>query len=493
MFPSSHLTKYLKLGMIRLGLIMNYTLKIENDYCNLLTEDSVLKTKLWQALRVRPKNYFHSPAFKKKVWDGYVDFFKLNTGRFLTGLLPDVKNYLDALKIECNIQDGRTKPVWTNATVGKDFLNTKSKKIEMYDYQVSAINQIVKWGRGIVQLPTAAGKTLCLISALKLIPPKTPVLFLTKNKGLVNQNYNNMMEWGIPNVGRWYDKYKELNYIMCATAHKATFKSLEKLLPLFKAIFVDEVHECMSDLCEKVYPKLTNATVRIGISATPFKFDGKDKEHKFKIKGHFGPVFKTGEDNNVITTSDLQERGMLSKSGGVFYNITTPTTIKHEPYLDAVTMGIAENFEFLAIVKKLVSTLSGRTLILVERKAQGEYLKQLIPHAQWIQGKDKLEIREEVFESLRSDSNAVAIATRHIITAGIDVFIHNLINAAGGQAEHSVVQQMGRGLRRAGDKVVLKYIDFIFRTNDYLEDHSENRVKTLTKEGHDIVVKDIDF
>ncbi len=218
------------------------------------------------------------------------------------------------------------------------------------------------------------------------------------------------------------------------------------------------------------------------------------KEHKLKIKGHFGPVFKTDSANNsIITTNELQSRGNLSDSDCTFYNITEPKNIKHEPFIDAVTMGIAENFYFLNIVKQLVNTLSGRSLILVERKTQGEYLKQLLPNAYWIQGKDKLDIREEVFEKLRKDSNAVAIATRHIITAGIDVFLHNLINAAGGQAEHSVIQQMGRGLRKASDKIILRYYDFMFKTNDYLEDHSINRVDILTKEKHKVVVKDIDF
>lgn len=473
------------------------TLKIANDYCYLDTEDEALKTRLWKAFRVRGKNYWHSAAYKRKIWDGYIDFFKLNTGRFLTGLLPEIKVHLIEQKIPVKIQDMRVPPIWAQTTIDKNFLKpfNKKKKVELYDYQVDSVNQALKYGRGLIQFPTAAGKTYILISVLKCLPPKTPVLFMTKNKGLVNQNYKEMIEWGIPNVGRWYDKYHEPNYIMCVTAHQKTFESLHKLLPNFKVLIVDEVHECMSDLCVKLFPRLTAATVRLGISATPFKFGGKDIEQKLLTKGHFGSVFKTSTtESGLITTNDLQERKILSESNCTFYYIDEPKTIKHEPYGDAVTLGIASNFYFLDIVKRIALKQTGRTLILVERREQGEFLKQLIPGSIWIHGKDKLDVREDVYEDLRTEDNFIAIATRHIITAGINVFLHNLINASGGKADHSIIQQMGRGLRNADDKDILNYIDFIFRTNDYLEDHSKLRLKVLVDEKHTTVIKeDMDF
>ena len=83
---------------------------------------------------------------------------------------------------------------------------------------------------------------------------------------------------------------------------------------------------------------------------------------------------------------------------------------------------------------------------------------------------------------------------RHIITAGINVFLHSIINASGGQAEHSVIQQMGRGLRPAQDKDKLDFYDFIFNTNDYLLKHSLTRVNVVAEEGHEVIMKeDIDF
>ena len=51
--------------------------------------------KLSTAFKVRELNYMHSRLYKQKKWDGYTEFFKEKTGRFLTGLLPEVLTFLN--------------------------------------------------------------------------------------------------------------------------------------------------------------------------------------------------------------------------------------------------------------------------------------------------------------------------------------------------------------------------------------------------------------
>ena len=337
-----------------------------------------------------------------------------------------------------------------------------------------------------------SGKTFILVSLLKCLPPKTPTLFLTKNAQLVHQNYEEMKLWGVENLGRWYDKYKEPNYVMCVTNHVNTFASIEKLLPKFKVLIVDEVHDCMSDVPVSAYKKMKSACVRIGISATAFKWDKKkiDNVHKWHLKGHFGPIFKTTTTSTgSLTTKELQGRGILSKSDCFFYPITSPN-LAYEPYQDAVKLGIEQNFHFHEMVKKLCDSCKGRTLIVVERIEQGQYLNQLIPGSNFIQGKNKLKEREPIINALKQGEKSVAIVMRQIITAGINVKIHDLINAAGGEGAHNVIQLMGRGLRTADDKDQLRYHDFHFLINDYLRKHSEWRMEVLKKEGHNVEVLD---
>lgn len=471
-------------------------LQVDNCYGRLVSTDRDLITILHENLRFRPPNFWHNAAYKKKKWDGWKEFFNLKNGTFLAGLLPEVVKALRVLNKPYTFIDERTPTKWLHQSIDEQFLNQflpeNTDEITLHDFQPDLANQCFRYNRGIVQAPTGAGKTFILVSILKSLPPKTPVLFLTKNASLVHQNWEEMKKWGVEGLGRWYDKYKEPNYVICATVHTQTFESLEKLLPKFKVLLVDEVHDCVSDVPLKAYKKMSSAAIRIGFSATPFKWDKKkiDQVHKFTVKGYFGGVFKTSTTKTgILTTKDLQDRKILSSSNCFVYPIDHPN-LAYEPYQDAVKLGIEQNMHFHDIVKRLAATCPGRTLIVVERIEQGHYLEQLIPGSTFIQGSNSLKEREPIINALKEGDRSVAIVMRQIITAGINVKIHDLINAAGGEGAHNVIQLMGRGLRTANDKEKLRYHDFMFNINDYLRKHSEWRVEVLSKEGHDVTMLD---
>ena len=250
----------------------------------------------------------------------------------------------------------------------------------------------------------------------------------------------------------------------------------------------------MSSLPKAVYRRLKSADVRVAVSATPFKFGGKDSVQKFYVRGFFGPVLKIkSAEGGILTTSELQDRGILAKSKCVFYPIREPQ-IPHDIYIDAVTRGIAESFHFHDVVTRLAKSMSGRTLILVDRIAHGDALNNLLPGSLWVRGKDNQQTRKGVIQQLQKSKNdVIAIATQQIFNTGINVHPNNLINAAGGVADHMIIQRMGRGLRTASDKERLNYYDFMFEINPYLTDHSEKRIDILRKEGHELEIREIDF
>lgn len=478
-------------------------LKINNDFSYLITQNQQVKTIIWSVLRFRKKNYFYNRAYKAKKWDGYIDFFNQSTGKFLTGLLPEVKLALTNLKINYQINDQREIIVSIQENINTNFLQQwqpkNNKSIILEDYQVDFTNQALKHGRGIIKSPTGSGKGLLPTTILKCLPV-LPTLIICNRKDIINQNYEEIINWGFTDVGRFTDHYHETGTIICATVQ--SLHHLEKLLPKIRILIVDEVHKMMSSQCIKYYKKLVNCYVRIGLSATPFKFQKKRKDkviegdnvHKYALKGYFGPVFKTNiTASGELPISYLQGINRLSKTNCTFYYIDEPK-IPYDIFLDAVTNGIANSWYFHGVVSRLVKQLKKRTLIIVERIAHGDALHQLIPNSLWIQGKDDEKTRKEVIEQLQSSqTDVVAIATQGIFNTGINVYINNLINGAGGKAEHEIIQRIGRGLRPADDKEILNYIDFYFRINEYLEKHSKNRIATLKSEGHEVVVKEINF
>lgn len=338
-----------------------------------------------------------------------------------------------------------------------------------------------------------SGKTLSMISVLKCLPPKTFSILLVDTKELVYQNYDAIRQFGFNDVGMFFGEIKQPNYITVCLVNSA--HKLKLLYPDIKCLIVDEIHDLMSSRCVKLYKELKNADIRIGFSATPFKFGGKDQCQKFKVKGHIGGILKTSTvDGGKLTTAALQERDILSSSECEFYIIDRPQR-PYDIYQDAVTYGIAQNDYLNKIVVNLVKRIKGRTLLVVDRIEHGERLLKAIPGAFWMHGSQKKDIRKATIENLRHhQGNFVGIAIDKIVNKGINVFIHNLINCAGGKADHLIIQRMGRGLRTASDKEQLRYYDFYFKNNPYLQKHSEERIRILEQEGHQVkVVEDWDF
>jgi superfamily II DNA or RNA helicase len=337
--------------------------------------------------------------------------------------------------------------------------------------------------------------TEIMISILKALPQNCPTLLLANRTDLVAQNYERLSYWGFSNIGRIYDKFFEPNVITCATVQ--SLHKIESLVPKIRCLVVDEVHDMMSKVPKNFYNNMSKCSIRIAVSATPFKSGGTDKCHKFSVKGYFGPIFETKSDSaekGILNTKKLQKKGILSKSNNTFFNIYEPE-LMYQIYQDAVTQGIVQNMHFHNVVKRLALKCKGRTLILVERLDHGDYLNEMIPNSLWVRGEDTLETRKEVIQKLQKQSkeDCIAIATQGIFNTGINVHLNNLINAAGGQAEHIIIQRLGRGLRTAEDKDFLNYFDFIFKINEYLLKHSNKRVKIFKKEGHEILIKDVDF
>jgi superfamily II DNA or RNA helicase len=436
-----------------------------------------------------------------RKWDGYIQFFALETGKFLTGLLPEVTAVLRHFKVDFTVEDNRKKTPFLYDSIDQNFLNQwlpattlggdPMKPVILHDYQVELVNQVLKHRRGVIYAPTSAGKTFIMLGILKSIPPGTPTLVLQNRVTLAQQNYDEIKNWGFNNVGTLWGGAANPNIITVASVQSVA--KIEKLLPKIKVLIVDEIHDMMSALPKAVYRRLKACDVRVAVSATPFKFGGTDNVQKFHVRGFFGPILKVkSAATGVLTTAELQGRGILSASNCTFYPIREPM-IPHDIYIDAVTRGIAESYHFHKIVTRLAKKQTGRTLILVDRIAHGDALHNLLPGSIWVQGKDTQATRKGVVKQLQKDKECIAIATQQIFNTGINVFVHNLINAAGGQADHLIIQRMGRGLRTADDKEDLNYYDFLFEINDYLQDHSKKRIKILTDEGHEVKIKEIDF
>eukprot|EP01119_Soliformovum_irregulare_P004820 TRINITY_DN1594_c0_g1_i1.p2 TRINITY_DN1594_c0_g1~~TRINITY_DN1594_c0_g1_i1.p2 ORF type:complete len:277 (-),score=61.98 TRINITY_DN1594_c0_g1_i1:1327-2157(-) len=268
----------------------------------------------------------------------------------------------------------------------------------------------------------------------------------------------------------------------------ATIQSIHRLphdRDTIEAVIADEVQSFSSTRSMKELRSFSEAHWRLGFSATPFK-DG-DEPHNYSIKSCFGPLL------GDVGTAQLMARDILAESVTHFYPV-------HHPALDEKLATCTNYAEFEEIgleamaraAAKLTQQIqSGRILILVKRLAQGDLLEKLIPGSYWVRGEDSVEKRNEVLRELReghTNDKVVAIFSP-IGFIGMDVFVHHVINATGGKSPTLTIQKLGRGLRKAVDKNLLDYHDFVFPKTSVLGNHSRERVNTVKSEGHPVVME----
>jgi len=451
-------------------------IRVQNNFSWLETDDETLLNLFYKALRFQPPNWFHAQRRGRGSWSGWVSFFDKKKGKFPTGLLPEIEKALDILKRKYKIVDERPKIDLQALTVTSDIFGD----IELYDYQVDLANICLYQKRGIVKAPTASGKTILFTSILKALSKQIPTICLFRNKSLVDQTYETFKKFNIENIGRVHGEVFEPALITCCTIQ--SLHKLADLVPHVKALIIDECHEFVSTQSVRTIKKFKNTVIRLGFSATPFKQN--NPVHNYKLKSWIGPLLCD------IPTLELQENGILSESIAHFYKISQQDGDAEEyPWPLCEDAGIVYNKCLNEKIVEIIQSIpEGRIMILVRRIPHGDNLHVLMPDAHWIRGQDNSDTRNYVLGQLREskEKKVVAICSS-ICNVGVNVFIHHLINAAGGKEPNLTIQKMGRGLRKAEDKDHLEYHDFFHDTNYILRKHSKIRVKTLKKEGHSVI------
>lgn len=356
--------------------------------------------------------------------------------------------------------------------------------VTLYDYQVDVANMGLETKRGVIKCATGGGKTMIFTAILKAFQGRYPAMMICRNKTVVNQTYEALRAQGVENVGRVHMDYTDPNLITCVTSQ--SLLKLEALIPRTKILLIDEVHEWASKHSQKHLKLFTNATYRLGFSATPWN---EDPVHDFKIKSFLGPQLCD------IGIEYLRDQHILSSCHAHFYRVAIPklaNTQSQEPtFFDFENAGIVENENLQKKIAEIVNNIpTGRILILVRRLPHGDRLKELMPDAHWIRGEDNAKTREYVLQQLRHSEHPKVVAIMSAIGFyGLNVLCHHLINACGGKDPNLLIQKVGRGLRKGIDKDHLEYHDFIFEGDKYLNRHSVSRVEILKNEGHEVTVE----
>jgi len=245
--------------------------------------------------------------------------------------------------------------------------------------------------------------------------------------------------------------------VICSTWQSA-IKKKEDFFKQFKAVIVDEVHLAKCTSINSILKKCVNAEYRIGMTGTM----PEEQINQFTIYGYLGPkIFES-------TSSELIEKGILSKIKIANLLLEYPKEqvyrywhddegdIQQKEYqeeLDIIYGNTDRNKIFRYIINRIDKTQN--ILILCHKishlKDIKKYLEENFKEHQIfeIYGKTEAEERERIRQLTNVQGSTIILGTFKTMSTGLNIKrLHHVIFASSFRSKITILQSIGRGLRR---------------------------------------------
>jgi superfamily II DNA or RNA helicase len=361
------------------------------------------------------------------------------------------------------------------------------------DYQSESANIALQKGKGIIVLPTSAGKTLviALIVSTILKEKNYNVLVLVPDIQLVQQTYQDFLDYGISEslISKWTGNYKfsPTKIVVANNQILLSKKQNTDILERFQTIICDECHKISTA------NKISNLVKSLKAQHR-FAFTGSLPESKFdvwSINRIFGSIIY------YKRSLELRQDNFISKVRVVALEINYKNIpLFKKPSMLEPTAGYEEEIIWLhtneyrnSVIAKLINKLETNTLILVDRIVHGEHLLEFLKtktdkQIYFIKGSVEVEEREKMRSLMEETSGVVCIAISKIFSTGISIKnLHNIIFASIGKARIKIIQSIGRSLRLHHTKQMATIFDIADVCLKYGYMHFEERKRLYETEN----------
>jgi len=452
-------------------------------------------------------------------WDGRSSFYDTTKHAFPAGFVYLVHAELTKRGHTVHlVRKPHAPPLGPENPIVDEFGNDDPR----YDYQIRALRQVEKHGRGIIQVATGGGKSK--IAKLIMARYRRMTLFLTTRGILLYQMDDQLKKLGLNtgqigdgefkvtrgvNLGMVQTLVQALEVPDLHAERRAVVKSIHlskskdenlsneeiskiakerfdektkkrnqilKILDMIEVVIGEEAHEAGGESYYKILQHCKNATIRVALTATPFMRDSA--EDNMRLMAAFGPKLI------IITEKMLIERGILAKPYFKFVDCRPhPKLRRTSPWERAYKLGYIDN-DFM-LQEALRDALNAKrvglpVMALCVRKEHGQKIEAFYTanglKAKFIYGESKMEIRRRFIEMLATGDIDVLIGTT-ILDVGVDVPAVGLVQRLGGyKAEIQLRQQIGRGLRAKKNIPNYAFIaDYSCNINTTLNEHARQR------------------
>jgi superfamily II DNA or RNA helicase len=409
------------------------------------------------------------------------------TGLFEPGMFYDI---LTHVKMEYPGLDIQIDNEVLNLVKPQDFKSISvynSLKYPLRDYQLSSVENALKFGRGIIKLGTGGGKTLTIASLLMSLykdDPKIKILIIVPDLGLVNQTYKDFEDYDVKfKFTRWTGKLKPDLTANCIIANRGILQSQfldNDWIKDVDCLVIDECHTIKKS--NKISKMVNNIKTlnKFGLTGTL----PDNKQDEWNIKGKIGKVIYDKDSyelrlENYLTTVNVSIIDLKYNDKPLYI----PGTNNFKAELDF----IYENEFRNNLIKGLCSKFTNNSLILVNHLKHGEKLLSVLSENQdkqvyFVKGEVEVEERDRIKKIMENNDNIICIAMSSIFSTGINIKnIHMIMFASGGKSFIRTIQSIGRGLRLHDSKDKLTIIDLADNLK-YGSRHSTKRKEIYSQE-----------
>ncbi len=467
---------------------------------------SRINNYLYSSLSFFDESLKYSWKFKAGIISAKVFLYNRNTQTFAVGMVSTIHKLLKDAFPEYKIK--LSKKVWAifsppGGKVPTEEFDGFVESLQLYnsvykekivprDYQMKMLYEALNVRRCSLMACTGSGKSLSLYLMVRWLfdREKKDVLLIVPSKSLVEQMYGDFKnEYGWKDIDNHCSlvhsdvaalklsvkkkrALEELNLTKDSLLKNVVITTWQSLLhkppeffKRFKAVLVDEAHGCKSDSLQTILNLCVNADLKVGVSGT-LPESGLDGS---LIEGALGAR------KIIVKTKELIDRGILTPVNILAVMIPYQEDAKkivHRFDFDGQTALCSYNGSKQTILRMLVEsgqvTTSENTIILFKYKKSLDmmfkYFQKEFPEFKCIvyDGDVDIKKREEIRQLLEQNSGYLVFATYGTMKQGINVRrIHNIFFAECSKSLVTVIQSIGRGVRKYMDKVLLKVFDIV--------------------------------
>ena len=404
------------------------------------------------------KDAHFSPLYKSGQWDGRIKLFNSYTKLIMAGLADRIEMFAESRGYSYSRElAGDTIPQYSDEAIDT-FIKSLDLPFEPYEHQVMGLRIAINEWRRLLLSPTASGKSLILYMITRWFTQDEDcrVLIIVPNKLLVEQMYGDFQDYGWDvetNMHRIKGgKSKTADKRCFVSTWQSIYKQPKSYFEQFDVVIGDEAHLFTAKSLTSVMSKLS-CPVRIGCTGTV----EDSKINTLTLEGLFGKIEKlisTKELMDKEQVAKLKIKGLVLKYTDEERRIVCRTDYKKE--IDY----IIQHDRRMNFLGNLVKSLKGNTLVLFRYVTK--HGKPIFEHINSIVDEERVhlihggvddELRNEIRGIVETSTNAIVLASLGTFSTGANVKnLNNVIFATPNKSKISVIQSVGRSLRRSATK-----------------------------------------